>query len=383
VLVLSSEPVRHFIFDIGSLANRRERPLQIEQTEQVCVTIPDRRGAAHLHADYHLANFIVSPNNQIAYAAATEIATATTPTHNPLFIYGGAGLGKTHLIQAIGHARLANNPECALVYVTAERFVSEMVWSLKHDRVDEFKKRYRNVQVLLFDDVQFLARKQHSQREFMHLLNALLMKGRQLIITADQMPLQIPDIDERLQTWFSLGLSVALAPPDFATRVAILQHKAAALKCSVPEDVLTLIAQQLRSNVRELDGALRRVVAVAQFTGVAINQALAAQALHDFIAAQKKQITIERIQETVAAYYEMTVDELVSPSRARAIARPRQLAMALTRRLTRSSLPVIGRAFGQRDHATVLYAVRHIETLRRADVQVEHDYQTLLQSLQS
>ena len=303
--------------------------------------------------------------------------------YNPLFIYGGVGLGKTHLMHAVGNIVLSTNPNARVIYLHSERFVAEMIKALQHNRIDEFKKTYRSVNALLIDDVQFFAGKERSQEEFFHTFNALFESRQQIVLSSDRFPKEVVGLEERLRSRFGWGLTVSIEPPDLETSVAILHSKASLWGVELPEDVAFFVGRRIRSNIRELEGALRRLVANAQFTGKPITMELAKHALRDMLAAQDKQVSIENIQKTVAEYYKLRASDMLSAKRSRSIARPRQVAMALAKELTKHSLPEIGRAFGGRDHTTVLHATRTIKNLREGDATLEEDYKNLLRTLTS
>lgn len=340
-----------------------------------------RRLAANLNAEFSFDTFVEGKSNQIARAASMQIGNNPGNAYNPLFIYGGVGLGKTHLMHAVGNTIIESNPSANVVYVHAERFVSEMIRSLQHNQIDDFKRRYRTVNALLIDDVQFFAGKDRSQEEFFHTFNTLFETRQQIVLSSDRFPKEVSGLEERLRSRFGWGLTVAIEPPDLETRVAILQSKAAKLDARLPEDVAFFVAKRMRSNVRELEGALRRLVANSQFLGTPISLEFAKGALRDMLVAQDKQVTIDNIQKAVATYYKIRVSELLSAKRTRSIARPRQIAMALAKELTKHSLPEIGNAFGGRDHSTVIHATRKVAALREADALIEEDYKNLLRSL--
>jgi chromosomal replication initiator protein len=303
--------------------------------------------------------------------------------YNPLFIYGGVGLGKTHLMHAIGNLIAEREPNAKVAYIHSERFVGDMVRGLQHNAIAEFKRAYRSLDALLIDDIQFFAGKDRSQEEFFHTFNALLEGQRQIILTCDRYPKEVSGLEERLKSRFGWGLTVAIEPPELETSVAILMSKATAVRETLPEEVAFFIAQRIRSNVRELEGALRRVIATAHFTGRPITLDFAKEALRDLLASQDKLVTVENIQKTVAEYFKIRVADLLSKRRSRSIARPRQIAMALAKELTRHSLPEIGDAFGGRDHTTVLHACRRIKSLRDAESRVAEDYNNLFRTLTS
>jgi chromosomal replication initiator protein len=301
--------------------------------------------------------------------------------YNPLLIYGGVGLGKTHLMHAAGNAICQAKPDASVVYLHSERFVAEMVKALQHNTIDNFKRYYRSVDALLIDDIQFFAGKERSQEEFFHTFNSLVEGGQQIIMTCDRYPKEVDGLDERLKSRFGWGLPVAIEPPELETRVAILMSKAQSSSVALPDEVAFFIAKRIRSNIRELEGALRRVIANAQFTGQSITMDFAREALRDLLASHDKVVTIENIQKTVAKYFKIRVADLLSKRRNRSIARPRQVAMALCKELTNHSLPEIGDAFGGRDHTTVLHACRKVEELKETEQKVHEDYANLLRTL--
>lgn len=318
------------------------------------------RQSEHLD-DYNFERFVAGRSNQVARAAAQQVAEQPGLSDlNPLFIYGGVGLGKTHLMVAAGNAIRRNNPEARVVYVHAEKFVTDMVRALQHSTIDQFKRYYRSADALLMDDIQFLGKKERSQEEFFHTFNALLERRQQVIMTCDRYPRDMENLEERLKSRFGWGLTVSVDPPELETRAAILKSKAEESSINLDDDVAMFIATKVRSNVRELEGALKKVLAQANFTGRAITVDFATEALRDLLASQAKTVTCENIQRTVAEFYKVRQSDLMSPKRTRSIAWPRQVAMALSKELTNLSLPEIGRAFGGRDHTTVLHAVRKV-----------------------
>ncbi|MGB5688494.1 MAG: chromosomal replication initiator protein DnaA, partial [Woeseiaceae bacterium] len=325
--------------------------------------------------------FVEGKSNQLARAAASQVGENPGKSYNPLFIYGGVGLGKTHLMHAVGNAMIRANPDARVSYVHSERFVGDMVKGLQHNTISEFKRSYRSLDALLIDDIQFFAGKERSQEEFFHTFNALLEGQRQIILTCDRYPKEVNGLEERLKSRFGWGLTVAIEPPELETSVAILISKAQAEGVELPHEVAFFIAKRIRSNVRELEGALRRVIANYRFTGRAINLDFAKEALRDLLALQDRLVSIENIQKTVADYFKIRVGDLLSKKRTRSIARPRQFAMALSKELTNHSLPEIGDAFGGRDHTTVLHGCRRIESLRETDKRVDDDYLNLLRTL--
>ena len=336
---------------------------------------------ARLNADFSFATFVEGKSNQMAKAASLQVAENPGRAYNPLFLYGGVGLGKTHLMHAIAHYIREHNEEARIAYVHSERFVSDMVRALQHNSMNEFKTAYRSLDALLIDDIQFFAGKDRSQEEFFHTFNALLEGQHQVILSCDRYPKEVQGLEERLKSRFGWGLTVAVEPPELETCVAILMSKSRQFGMPLPEEVAFFIAKRIRSNVRELEGALRRVIANARFTGHPITLEFTKEALKDLLSLQAKLVTIENIQKTVADYYKVRVAELLSKRRSRSVARPRQVAMALAKELTSQSLPEIGDAFGGRDHTTVLHACKRIKELRDIDVRMSEDYSNLLRTL--
>ena len=336
-----------------------------------------------LNRNFTFETFVEGKSNQLAVAAARQVAENPGEAYNPLFLYGGVGLGKTHLMHAVGN-RLRNlNREARVVYLHSESFVADMVKALQHNRINEFKAFYRAVDTLLIDDIQFFAGKERSQEEFFHTFNSLLEGQQQVILSCDRYPKEVNGLEERLKSRFGWGLTVSIEPPELETRVAILMKKAEQSRVCLPDEVAFFVAKRIRSNVRELEGALRRVVANAHFTGQPITLDFAKDALKDLLALQEKLVTIENIQRTVAEYYKMRSSDLLSTKRSRSIARPRQIAMALAKELTSHSLPEIGEQFGGRDHTTVLHACRRVKALCESDARCEEDYANLLRTLTS
>lgn len=327
-----------------------------------------------LNKNYTFTTFVEGKSNQLARAAALQISENPGTAYNPLFICGGVGLGKTHCMHAIGNRLLELKPDSNIVYLHSERFVADMVKALQHNSINEFKRFYRTVDVLLIDDIQFFAGKDRSQEEFFHTFNALLEGQHQIVLTCDRYPKEVTGVEERLKSRFGWGLTVAIDPPELETRVAILKTKAAYEHIDLPDDVAFLIAKRFQSNVRELEGALRRIIAYANFTNRPVTLDFAKEALKDLLALQDKMVTIENIQKTVAEYFKLRVVDLKSKRRNRSIARPRQMAMALSKKLTNHSLPEIGDAFGGRDHTTVLHACRKIEDLCKSESRINEDY---------
>jgi chromosomal replication initiator protein len=334
-----------------------------------------------LNPDFTFANFVEGKSNQLARAAAMQVAENPGRAYNPLFIYGGVGLGKTHLMHAVGNQVRARNKGARVAYVHSERFVGDMVRALQHNTINEFKQAYRTLDALLIDDIQFFAGKDRSQEEFFHTFNTLLEGQQQVILTCDRYPKEVEGLEERLKSRFGWGLTVAIEPPELETCVAILMSKAMQGGVELPEEVAFFVAKRIRSNVRELEGAMRRVIANSQFTGRPITLDFAKEALKDLLALQERLVTIENIQKTVAEYYKIRVADLLSRRRSRSITRPRQMAMALAKELTNHSLPEIGDAFGGRDHTTVLHACRVVKELRDSQQRLNEDYSNLLRTL--
>jgi chromosomal replication initiator protein len=334
-----------------------------------------------INPDFTFDTFVEGKSNQMARAAAVQVAENPGRAYNPLFLYGGVGLGKTHLMHAIANQIRQKNPNARVAYVHSEGFVGDMVRALQHNTIAEFKQSYRTLDALMIDDIQFFAGKDRSQEEFFHTFNALLEGQQQVILTCDRYPKEVDGLEERLKSRFGWGLTVAIEPPELETCVAILMSKAQGAHVELPEEVAFFIAKRIRSNVRELEGALRRVAANAQFTGRPITLEFAKEALKDLLALQEKLITVENIQKTVAEYYKIRVADLLSQRRSRSIARPRQVAMALSKELTNHSLPEIGDAFGGRDHTTVLHACKRVKELRETERRIAEDFQNLLRTL--
>ena len=325
--------------------------------------------------------FVEGKSNQFARAAAMQVGQNPGSAFNPLFIYGGVGLGKTHLMQSVGNLILELRPHAQVAYVHSEKFVGDMVKALQHNTISTFKRAYRSLDALLIDDIQFFAGKERSQEEFFHTFNTLLEGQRQVILTCDRYPKEVEGLEERLKSRFGWGLTVAIEPPELETSAAILMSKADVAQVVLPEEVAFFIAQRIRSNVRELEGALRRIIATSDFTGKPITLDFAKEALKDLLALQDKLVTIENIQKTVAEYFKIRIADLLAKSRRRSVTRPRQLAMSLAKELTTHSFPEIGDAFGGRDHTTVLHACRRIKALRETDSRVRDDYKNLLRTL--
>ena len=383
---------RDYLGQISGLANKfRHQDIDISidigsdrpprGPDKAAATPRPVRFEGRLNPAFTFVSHVAGKSNQLARAAAQQVGENPGRAYNPLFIYGGVGLGKTHLMQAAGNAVAERVADARVVYVHSERFVADMVKALQHNEINNFKLYYRSLDMLLIDDIQFFAGKSHSQEEFFHTFNTLLDGQRQVIITSDRFPREISGVQERLISRFGSGLTVPIDPPELETRVAILIKKARAREVSLPEDVAFFIAEQIRSNVRELEGALHRLVASANFTGRTIDVDLARDALRDLLDAHQRQVNIQNIQKTVADYFKMRVSDLHSRKRSRQIARPRQMAMALAKELTSMSLPEIGDAFGGRDHTTVLHAQRKIKALLQTDPKIKEDHQALLRLL--
>lgn len=335
----------------------------------------------NLNMSFTFESFVEGKSNQLAKAAAVQVAENPGGAYNPLFLYGDVGLGKTHLMQAIGNHLRKKRPNARVVYLHSERFVADMVKALQANAINEFKRHYRTVDALLIDDIQFFAGKERSQEEFFHTFNALLEGQQQIILTSDRYPKEIAGIEERLKSRFGSGLTVAVQPPELETRVAILMNKAEQSQILLPNEVAFFIAKRIRANVRELEGALKRVIANAQFTGNEITLEFVQEALKDLLALQEKLVSIDNIMKTVSEYYKIKVSELLSKRRNRSVARPRQVAMALCKELTNHSLPEIGEAFGGRDHTTVLHACRQIKALRESGAEISEDFLNLMRIL--
>ena len=336
---------------------------------------------SNINPEFTFESFVGGKSNQLARAASMQVSENPGDAYNPLFIYGGVGLGKTHLMHAIGNVILANKPGARVVYLHSERFVADMVRALQHNAINAFKNYYRTADALLIDDIQFFANKERSQEEFFHTFNALLEGQQQVILTCDRYPKEVEGLEDRLKSRFGWGLTAAIEPAELETRVAILMSKASQSNIDLPSDVAFFIAKHIQSNIRELEGALRRVMASARFTGQVVNLDLAKEALRDLLVLQDKLVTISNIQKVVAEYFKIRVADLLSPRRSRSITRPRQIAMSLAKELTTHSLPEIGDAFGGRDHTTVLHATRKVVELRGSDIRINEDYNNLLRTL--
>lgn len=355
--------------------------IPVETVEPAQIKI--QRNHSKLNGALSFENFVTGKANQLAHAAAMQVANFPGTIYNPLFIYGGVGLGKTHLLQSIGNLVKADNPQAKICYVHATNYISDVVRAFQTKKFDEFKQFYNSLDLLLIDDIQFIADKPGTQQEFFYTLNSLIDANKQVVITCDTFPKEISGIEARLTSRFSCGLTVAVEPPGLEMRVAILLQKASTLNHPIKEDVAFFIAKHVRSNIRELEGALNRILAYAKFHKESITVESSKEALKDLLSAQNKQVSIENIQKTVADFYRLKVVELLSKKRTRAIARPRQIAMCLARELTQLSLPEIGNAFGGRDHSTVLHACKTVESLRNLDHALNSDFNLLNQTLRN
>ncbi|HET8799591.1 MAG TPA: chromosomal replication initiator protein DnaA [Marinobacter sp.] len=362
----------------GSAAARRAGAGQGRRSVQV---EGDIKHQSFLNEGFTFDTFVEGKSNQLARAASMQVAENPGGAYNPLFLYGGVGLGKTHLMHAIGNEIVRRNPKAKVAYLRSERFVADMVKALQLNAINEFKRYYRSVDALLIDDIQFFARKERSQEEFFHTFNALLEGGQQVIVTCDRFPKEIVDMEERLKSRFGWGLTVMVEPPELETRVAILMKKADQVNVKLSSEAAFFIAQKIRSNVRELEGALRLVIANAHFTGSEITPPFIRESLKDLLALHEKQVSIDNIQRTVAEYYKIKVADLLSKRRTRTVTRPRQVAMSLSKELTNHSLPEIGDAFGGRDHTTVLHACKKIVELQETDPGIREDYQNFMRLL--
>jgi len=356
-------------------------PVEKARADQVAQPVTGSRQSTGLNQRYRFDNFVLGKSNELGFAAASQIAQKPGDAYNPLLLYGSTGLGKTHLLHAIGNMIREQQPATKVLYLDSERFVSDMIKALRHGAIDNFKKHYRTAGALLIDDVQFFAGKKSSQEEFFHTFNALLDSKQQIVLTCDRYPKEVEGLEARLRSRFGWGLTVAIEPPDFETRVAILMNKAQEKGVQLGEPVAFLIAKRLRSHVRDLEGALNTLIANARFSGREITEGFTREVLRDLLTVHDRLITIENIQKTVCEYYKIRMAELLSKRRPRSIARPRQMAMAMCKELTQHSLPEIGDAFGGRDHTTVLHACRKIDELCETDGRLREDKVKLLRLL--
>jgi chromosomal replication initiator protein len=366
---------------VGSLKNATEKELTQNKQKIIAANKPNSIPINYLNQAFTFDNFVEGKSNQLARAAALQVAKNSGKAYNPLFIYGGVGLGKTHLMHAIGNMILQQNPKASVLYLRSERFVADMVKALQRNTINEFKKFYRSLDALLIDDIQFFAGKERSQEEFFHTFNALLDAGQQIVLTCDRYPKEISGLEERLKSRLGWGLTIGIEPPELEMRVAILKSKAELSQTDLPNDVAFFIARHIQSNVRELEGALKRVIANAHFTGQPITLDFAREALKDLLALQAKLVTIDNIQKMVAEYFKIKVSDLLSKRRNRSLARPRQVAMTLAKELTNHSLPEIAAAFGGRDHTTVMHACRTIKKLVTSNANLAEDYRNLTRIL--
>lgn len=364
---------------VGSLQRKTEHASKNRDSKNIY--IKSTKSIGYLNPRFTFEKFIEGKSNQLARAAAFQVSQNSGKAYNPLFIYGGVGLGKTHLMHAIGNMLLQQKPNASVLYLHSERFVADMVKALQRNSINEFKKFYRSLDALLIDDIQFFAGKDRSQEEFFHTFNALLDGEQQIILTCDRYPKELSGLEERLKSRFGWGLTVAIEPPELETRVAILMNKAEYSKVKLPEEVAFFIAKHIQSNVRELEGALKRVIANSHFTGQPITLNFTKEALKDLLALQAKLVTIANIQRTVAEYYKIKISDLLSKRRNRAVARPRQVAMTLAKELTNHSLPEIADMFGGRDHTTVIHAYRTIKNLITSIPNLAEDYRNLIRIL--
>lgn len=350
-------------------------------TTEIVDAVEPNNFRSNVNRSFTFDNFVQGSSNQLAWAAARQVAMNPGKENNPMLVYGGVGLGKTHLLHAMGNHLLALNPNARVLYLHSERFVADMVKAIQSHTMEVFKRFYRSVDALLIDDIQFFADKDRSQEEFFHTFNALFEGQQQIIMTCDRYPKEIKGIEERLKSRFGWGLTVAVEPPELETRVAILMQKAEQANIELPYEVAFFIAKRIRSNVRELEGALKRVIANAHFTGKAITLEFVKEALKDLLSLQDKLVTIDNIQRTVAEYYKIKMSDMLSKRRSRSVARPRQMAMALAKELTNHSLPEIAESFGGRDHTTVLHACRKVKELVETTAEIAEDYKSLLRIL--
>ncbi len=335
----------------------------------------------YLNPKYTFENFIIGPSNEFAHAAAKKVAEAPGRTYNPFFIYGGVGLGKTHLITAIGNAVIDKKPEIAVIYVSAEQFTNEVVSAIRHEKMGELKDKYRNADLLLLDDIHFIANKTQTQEEFFHTFNAIYERQRQIVISSDRPPKEIGAVTDRLRSRFSMGLIADIQPPELETKVAILQKKAEMEKIYIPEEVAYYLASKVKSNIRELEGCLIRLGAQASLTGRPITKDMAQNILRDLIEEDEKPVTTDHIQKTVCDHFALKIADIKAKKRTKEIALPRQVAMYLSRQLTNLSLNDIGKSFGGKDHATVLYACKQIEEKKTKDEAFNRMIESLLRKI--
>ena len=396
LVAITSQDDLHVNFEVNhekgceQAPNRKLKNIENEQKNLINTSQEIKQEIHFSHKKDHQTNlipgftfdaFVEGKSNHIALAASKQVASGLKNSYNPLFIYGGVGLGKTHLMHAVGNLIKKQNPEKKITYIHSEKFVSDMVRSLQLGAISEFKQYYRSLDALLIDDIQFFAGKEQSQEELFHTFNSLLERGSQMILTCDRYPKEINGLEDRLKSRFGWGLPVVIEPPGLETRVAITLSKADEMGCKLDEECAFFIAQKVRSNVRELEGALKRVIANSNFTGNEIDIALIKDSLKDLLAIQARQVSVDNIQKTVAEYYNIKLSDLLSKRRSRSIARPRQMSMFLAKELTNYSLPEIGESFGGRDHTTVLHACKKIKELRGFNNEIEEDYRNLFRAL--
>ena len=372
--------------DVGSREPKTENKVRAQESKstisnKTSTDRPVKNSSNNLNSSFTFKAFVEGNSNQLARAASIQVSENPGGAYNPLFICGGVGLGKTHLMHAIGWQAMEKDPSSKIAYLHSERFVADMVSALQHNKINQFKRYYRSLNVLLIDDIQFFAKKERSQEEFFHTFNALLEGQHQIVLTCDRYPKEVSGLEDRLKSRFGWGLTVAIEPPELETRVAIVRKKALQSNTSLADDVSFFIAERFRSNIRELEGALNRVIANANLTGEPITLDFTKRALRDLLKIQDKQVTIENIQKVTAEYYKIRVADLLSKKRNRSITRPRQMAMSITKDLTNHSLPEIGDAFGGRDHTTVIHAHRKIKELRETESRVDEDYINLSNTL--
>lgn len=384
IQALSQGAITSVTIDVGT---NKPQETETKATTKITPEAPKSMAPAAgspLNPAFTFDSYVEGKSNQIARAASLHVAESPgTSGYNPLFLYGGTGLGKTHLMLAVGNQIKKDNPQAKVMYLSSERFVQDMITALRNNVIDQFKAHYRSADALLIDDIQFFAKKERSQEEFFYTFNSLLEGQKQIILTCDRFPKEVENLDERLQSRLGWGLTIAIEPPELETRVAILIKKAQQNLVMLPEDVAFFIAQRIKSNVRDLEGALQRVLAFSRFTNQPFSIEMAQEALKDLLALHQKLVTLDSIQKTVGEYFKTRVSELLSKKRTRSIARPRQIAMALAKELTNHSLPEIGEAFGGRDHTTVLHACRKIAELKESDARIAEDYRNLLRTLSS
>jgi chromosomal replication initiator protein len=372
---LNDAPVR-LRLEVGTLHHRK-----VERQSPKFAAADAQEFDHNLDPHYTFDSFVEGKSNQLGKAAAMQVANNPGRAYNPLLLYGGTGLGKTHLMHAAGNLIRANNSATKVMYLRSEQFVSAMIDALRTKKMDDFKRRFRDIDALLIDDIQFFAGKNTTQEEFFHTFNALFEGKQQIILTCDRYPKEVDNLEPRLKSRLGWGLSVAIDPPDFETRAAILLSKASARGMDMPENVAFLIAKRMRSNVRDLEGALNTLAARANFLGLPITEDFAQETLRDLLTVHSQAITLSNIQKTVADYYQLRLSDLLSMNRSRSLARPRQMAMSLAKELTEHSLPEIGKAFGGRDHTTVMHACRTIRDLSQIDGKLRQDWEKLLREL--